>query len=107
MVYPSIDAAKLAEAKGISSTVVNARFVKPLDQELILRLAKASDKVITVEEGVLDGGFGSAIAELLADNGVEKPIRRIGLPSKFIEHGTRAEILDLYGLTAEKIASAF
>jgi 1-deoxy-D-xylulose-5-phosphate synthase len=107
MVYPAIEAAKLAETKGVSSTVVNARFVKPLDAELIIELAKASDKGVTVEEGVLEGGFGSAVAELLADKGIEKPIKRIGLPSKFIEHGTRAQILDIYGLTAEKIASAF
>ncbi len=107
MVYPAIEAAKIAEARSISSMVVNARFIKPLDEELILRLAKESDKMITVEEGVLEGGFGSAVAELLIDKGINKPIRRIGLPSKFIEHGTRAEILDLYGLTAEKIASAF
>ncbi|MFH1709518.1 MAG: 1-deoxy-D-xylulose-5-phosphate synthase, partial [bacterium] len=67
MVHPAVEAAKLAEIKGISSTVVDARFIKPLDEELILRLAKESDKIITIEEGVLDGGFGSAIAELLAD----------------------------------------
>jgi 1-deoxy-D-xylulose-5-phosphate synthase len=107
MVYPSIEAAKLAEAKSISSIVVNARFVKPLDKELIIRLAKGSDKVVTVEEGVLEGGFGSAVAELLDDSDVQKPVKRMGLPSKFIEHGTRNQILDLYGLTAEKIASAF
>jgi len=107
MVYPSSEAAKLAEAKGISSIVVNARFVKPLDKELVIRLAKGSDKVVTVEEGDLEGGFGSAVAELLDDNDVQKPVKRIGLPSKFIEHGTRNQILDLYGLTAEKIASAF
>ncbi|MFH1709743.1 MAG: transketolase C-terminal domain-containing protein, partial [bacterium] len=107
MVNPAIEAAKLAERKGISSTVVNARFIKPLDEKLILQLAKESDKIITIEEGVLDGGFGSAIAELLADKGVEKPLKRFGLPSKFIEHGARAQILDLYGLTSEKIASAF
>jgi 1-deoxy-D-xylulose-5-phosphate synthase len=107
MVYPSIEAAKMSESKGISSTVVNARFVKPLDKELIIRLAKGSDKVVTVEEGDLEGGFGSAVAELLDDNDVQKPVKRIGLPSKFIEHGTRNQILDIYGLTAEKIASAF
>ena len=106
MVYPSIEAAKIAEARGISSTVVNARFVKPLDEELIIELAKGSDKIVTVEEGVLEGGFGSAVVELLDDNDVRRPVKRIGLPSKFIEHGTRAQILDLYGLTSEKIASS-
>jgi 1-deoxy-D-xylulose-5-phosphate synthase len=107
MVYPAVEAAKLAEAKGISSIVVNARFAKPLDDELILKLANEADKIVTVEEGVLDGGFGSAVCELLMDNGINKPIKRLGLPSKFIEHGKRKEILDIYGLTPEKIASAF
>ncbi len=107
MVYPAIEAAKLSEKNGISSTVVNARFAKPLDNELIIKLTKESDKVVTVEEGVLDGGFGSAITELLSDQGLEKPVKRIGLPSQFIEHGKRAQILDIYGLTPGKIASAF
>jgi len=105
MVYPAIEAAKIAEAKGVSSIVVNARFAKPLDEDLLISLAKESDKIITVEEGVLDGGFGSAIAELLLDHGINKPIKRLGLPSKFIEHGKRDQILDIYGLTAEKIAA--
>jgi 1-deoxy-D-xylulose-5-phosphate synthase len=70
-------------------------------------LARESDRVVTVEEGDLECGFGSAVAELLADNDVQKPVKRMGLPSRFIEHGTRNQILDLYGLTAEKIASAF
>jgi 1-deoxy-D-xylulose-5-phosphate synthase len=107
MVYPAIEAAKLAEGKGINSIVVNSRFAKPLDEELILKLAKSAEKIVTIEEGVLEGGFGSAVAELLLDNGINKPIKRIGLPSKFIEHGKRSEILDMYGLTAEKIASSF
>lgn len=107
MAYPAVEAAKLAEVRGISSIVVNARFAKPLDEELIVKLAKGSDKIVTVEEGVLDGGFGSAVSELLIDNGINKPIKRLGLPDKFIEHGKRIEILDMYGLTAEKIASAF
>jgi 1-deoxy-D-xylulose-5-phosphate synthase len=107
MVYPAIEAAKLAEARGISSTVVNARFVKPLDKELILKLAAESDQIITIEEGVIEGGFGSSILELLNKNNISKPMKLLGLPMKFIEHGARKEILDQYGLTAEKIASAF
>lgn len=107
MVYPAIEVAKIAEAKGISSIVVNARFAKPLDEGLILRLANEAEKVVTIEEGVLDGGFGSAVIELLTDSGINKPVKRLGLPSRFIEHGKRSEILDRYGLTAEKIASAF
>jgi 1-deoxy-D-xylulose-5-phosphate synthase len=106
MVHPAVEAAKLAEAMGRSLTVVNARFVKPLDEELILKLANEADKIVTVEEGILDGGFGSAVSDLLIDHGINKPIKRLGLPDKFIEHGKRSEILDLYGLTPEKIASA-
>jgi 1-deoxy-D-xylulose-5-phosphate synthase len=107
MVYPAIAAAKMAEKNGKGSIVVNARFAKPLDAELIIRLSKEAGKIITVEEGVLDGGFGSAVVELLADNGIKKDITRLGLPSKFIEHGKRAEILDMYGLSPEKMASVF
>lgn len=107
MVQPAMEAAKLAESRGVRSTVVNARFVKPLDKELLMKLAKTAEKIITIEEGVLDGGFGSAVSELLIDNGINKPIKRLGLPDKFIEHGKRAEILDQYGLTPEKIASVF
>jgi len=103
MVYPAIDAAKLLEKDGIAATAINARFVKPLDRELILNLAKAVDRIITVEEGVLEGGFGSAVMELLLEEGIKIPILRIGLPSKFIEQGKREELLDIYGLTPQKI----
>lgn len=107
MVYPAVEAAKSAEARGISSVVLNARYAKPLDEELMISLAEEADKIVTVEEGVLDGGFGSAVVELLIDKGIQKPVKRIGLPSAFIEHGARNKILEMYGLTAEKIASAF
>ena len=103
MVYPSIAAAKQLVKAGVSVTVINARFVKPLDEELILNSVKAADRVITVEEGVLDGGFGSAVLELLAEKGINIPVKRLGLPAKFIEQGKRAELLDIYGLTPQKI----
>jgi len=103
MVQPSVEAASALEKEGIAATVINARFVKPLDKELILKTVKNCDQVVTIEEGVLDGGFGSAICELLADEKVNIPVLRLGLPSKFIEHGKRAEILEKYGLTAERI----
>ena len=99
MVGPSIEAAeKLGQTK-----VINARFVKPLDKDLIVKEAGKAEQVVTVEEGVLEGGFGSAVMELFSEAGVSVPVQRIGLPSKFIEHGKRDEILDEYGLTAEKI----
>ncbi|MDI6731473.1 MAG: 1-deoxy-D-xylulose-5-phosphate synthase [Candidatus Margulisbacteria bacterium] len=103
MVYPSIEAAKLLENEGIAATVFNARFVKPLDKKAIVHLAKEVDRIVTVEEGVLEGGFGSAVAELLIDEEITLPIQRIGLPDKFIEQGKRQELLGIYGLTADGI----
>ncbi|MFA5183637.1 MAG: transketolase C-terminal domain-containing protein, partial [Syntrophales bacterium] len=104
MVHPALEAAKLAEKDGVGATVLNARFVKPLDRDLILREAKKADHIVTVEEGVLEGGFGSAVLELLAAEGIVKPVTRLGLPSKFIGHGKREYVLDRYGLTAVGIA---
>jgi 1-deoxy-D-xylulose-5-phosphate synthase len=103
MVYPSIEAAKLLEKDGVAATVVNARFVKPLDKELILKEIKSAKSVVTIEEGVLQGGFGSAVLELLAENGVRVPVKCLGLPTQFIEQGKRSELLADNGLTPEGI----
>ncbi len=99
MVDPAV---KAAEKLG-NATVINARFVKPLDKELILNAVKNAKHVVTVEEGVLEGGFGSAILELLSDEGINIPIHRLGIPSEFVEQGKRSELLEKYGLTAEGI----
>ena len=99
MVQPSREAAHhLTDVN-----VVNVGFIKPLDKKLILGAVKEAEKIITVEEGVLEGGFGSAIMELLSDEKICLPVRRIGLPSKFIEHGKREDILEEYGLTTKEI----
>ncbi|HLD34753.1 MAG TPA: 1-deoxy-D-xylulose-5-phosphate synthase, partial [Patescibacteria group bacterium] len=103
MVQPSIDASKMLEKDKIAATVINARFVTPIDKDLILKGIKNADKIITVEEGVLDGGFGSAVLELLSEAKINTPIKRFGLPCKFIEHGKRDFILSKYGLDAEGI----
>ncbi len=103
MVYPSIEAAKMLEKDGIAAIVINARFAKPLDKELIIESAKLTGLVVTVEEGILNGGFGSAVVELLADHGIRVPVKRIGLPDNFIEHGKREAILEIYGLTPQNI----
>jgi 1-deoxy-D-xylulose-5-phosphate synthase len=95
-------ARRLEEEYGVSTTVVNMRFVKPLDEALILRLAK-SMPLVTVEEAALAGGMGSAVLELLADHGVETRVRRRGIPDVFVEHGTRKELLQHIGLTANDI----
>jgi 1-deoxy-D-xylulose-5-phosphate synthase len=78
------------EEQGVHATLINARFVKPLDLELIIPHARRIKKIITVEEHVLDGGFGSAILEMLMDNDVtDVVLKRIGIQNRFVEHGSQ------------------
>jgi 1-deoxy-D-xylulose-5-phosphate synthase len=91
-------AAELAE-EGIRAAAVNVRWAKPLDEELILRLARATGHLITVENHMTAGGFGSAVLELLAAHDVLVPIKIIGLPDIFVEHGTPAILKELHGLS--------
>jgi 1-deoxy-D-xylulose-5-phosphate synthase len=105
-VYPAMEAAKLLEAKGIRATVVNARFVKPLDRDLILGVARRTGCVVTVEENALQGGFGSAILELLADEGMtEVRVKRVGIPDRYIEQGPQAQLRQDLGLDGAGIAA--
>jgi len=106
MVAPSLEAASLLEAQGISAAVVDARFVKPLDAKLILEVAQRCGALVTVEENSVAGGFGSAVLELLQENGVAVALRRLGLPDRFIEHGPRVTLLEMNGLTPAGIAAA-
>ena len=102
MVYPAFEAAELLDKENIGCTVVNARFVKPLDEALFLELAKGKQWIVTVEEGVLAGGFGSAVIEFFEKH-ERPPIQALGLPDRFIEHGKRESLLDSLGLSAQKI----
>jgi 1-deoxy-D-xylulose-5-phosphate synthase len=102
-VYPALAAAARLEEQGFSATVVNARFVKPLDENLILTLAAKHGRVLTVEENVLAGGFGSAILELLADRGLMVAVKRLGIQDIFVEHGAPAILRQKYGLDADGI----
>ncbi len=90
---------------GYQPTIINARFVKPLDSELILEICNNHDNIITIEEGCLSGGFGSAVRAFLHDNNLENKLHRIGIPDNFVEHGTRDELLAELGLCAENIIS--
>jgi 1-deoxy-D-xylulose-5-phosphate synthase len=101
MVRPALEAG--AE---LGATVANMRFVKPLDDELVLRLATTHELVVTVEENVLEGGAGSAVLESLAAQGVEVPVLQLGLPDHFVEHGDPAQLLADCGLDAAGIARA-
>jgi 1-deoxy-D-xylulose-5-phosphate synthase len=97
-------AAALLRSRGLTPTVVDARFVKPLDGELLGRLAATHRLLVTVEENVLAGGFGSAVLEEVAPSRVE--VLRFGLPDAFVPHGDRARLLRDAGLTAEAVAAA-
>jgi 1-deoxy-D-xylulose-5-phosphate synthase len=103
-VYPALDAAKELEKQGFAATVVNVRFVKPLDESLILSLAAQHGRILTVEENVLAGGFGSAVLELLADHDLfGVTVKRLGIPDVFMEHGTQGVLRKQYELDAAGI----
>ena len=106
MVQAAEKAADLLAEEGIAVRVVNMRFVKPLDTELLLSLARDPEirGLVTLEENVLAGGFGSAVLEALSDAGVLLPVRRFGIGDTFVEQGTREELLELCGLTAPQVA---
>jgi len=106
-VYPALEAAEVLGRKGFSVGVVNARFVKPLDAELIMSVANKTGRLITVEENVLQGGFGSAVLELLYDSGLQNvKIKRLGIPDRYIEQGSQAQLRKDVGIDAEGIAAA-
>ncbi|MBD2133676.1 1-deoxy-D-xylulose-5-phosphate synthase [Sphaerospermopsis sp. FACHB-1094] len=104
MVYPGMQAAEILSEHGIEATVINARFVKPLDTDLIVPLAKQIGRVVTLEEGCLMGGFGSAVAEALLDADVVVPVKRIGVPDILVDHATPDESKTSLGLTSQQIA---
>lgn len=98
LLYPALEAADKLDA-----TVANMRWAKPLDTELLLQLAASHDALVTVEEGCIQGGAGSAVMEALAQAGIVRPVLQLGLPDRFIEHGDPARLLALQGLDAEGI----
>jgi 1-deoxy-D-xylulose-5-phosphate synthase len=104
MVYPAMQAAEILSEHGIEATVINARFVKPLDTELILPLAKQIGRVVTLEEGCLMGGFGSAVAEALMDADILVPVKRIGVPDILVDHATPEQSFAALGLSSPQIA---
>jgi len=98
LLYPA-----LAAAEKLDVTVANMRFVKPLDTELLLQLARTHDALVTVEEGCVQGGAGSAVIEALQAAGVTLPVLTLGLPDEFIEHGDPGKLLAGLGLDAAGI----
>jgi len=96
----------LAAGAELNATVANMRFVKPVDRELAYRLATSHDLLVTVEENVVAGGAGAAVAEALAADGVSVPLLHLGLPDAFVEHGDPQLLLADCGLDAQGIARA-
>ena len=104
MVNSTLQAAEILSEHGIETTVINARFCKPLDTELMFPLAKQIGKVVTLEEGCVMGGFGSAVAEALLDADILVPIKRLGVPDILVDHATPDESKAELGLTSPQIA---
>ena len=104
MVLPSLCASEKLERDGIRTSVINARFIKPLDIATLCNIASEVKTVITIEENVLQGGFGSAVLEILSENGLSNSVScRIGLPDEFVEHGSQAELREKFGLDIKGI----
>ena len=101
LLYPVLEA-----AERLNATVINMRWAKPLDVELLLQVASAHPLLVTIEEGSVMGGAGSAVAEALAAAGQQRPLLQLGLPDRFIEHGDPARLLSLHGLDADGIVAS-
>jgi 1-deoxy-D-xylulose-5-phosphate synthase len=106
LAFGTMVAPSLAAAEALDATVANMRFVKPLDEAMVRQLAQDHDMLVTVEEGCLRGGAGSACLECLADAGINLPLLRLGLPDEFIEHGDPALLLNQHGLDAQGIRAS-
>ncbi len=105
MVNPSLAAAEKLAEQGIQLAVINMRFIKPLDRNLVIQHATRSGVLVTVEENALEGGFGTAVLELLEEEEIDGvKVKRIGFPDRYIEQGEQAELRAMYGLDADGIA---
>jgi 1-deoxy-D-xylulose-5-phosphate synthase len=93
-------------AERLDATLVNMRFVKPLDQELVIALAERHRAIVTIEENAVAGGAGSAVGELLALQGLQLPLLHVGIPDRFIEHGSRESCLAAAGLDAAGLSAS-
>jgi 1-deoxy-D-xylulose-5-phosphate synthase len=107
LVFAALEAADRLAAKGVGVTVINARFIKPLDEELLLSRIAATDALVTIEENALCGGFGSALLELCEQRGLRPRVRRLGIPDRFIPHGRASRLRAECGLDADGIVGAY
>ncbi len=107
-VHPSLEAAEVLAGEGIEAMVVNMRFAKPMDAELLKQVGRSVKRLITIEDHTLHGGFSSAVLESLADQGLLRNTRvlRLGIPDSFVPHGAPKILLKLIGIDAERIAES-
>ncbi|CAN5727922.1 1-deoxy-D-xylulose-5-phosphate synthase [soil metagenome] len=106
MVEPAVKAADLLAARGISTRVINARFVKPIDETTVLDAATQCGCLVTIEENVMAGGFGSKVLELLAANSVMVPVRTLGVADRIYEQASQKRLREIAGLTTDDIVDA-
>ncbi len=106
MVHPALETAAILDSEGLDIAVVDARFVKPLDAQLLRQVISAVPAIVTAEEHCLDGGFGSAVMEFVEREGLSHrvPVHRLGLPCAFVAHGSRSQLLGVCGIDAAQIA---
>jgi len=104
MVAPAMATAGLLQERGVRAAVVNARFLRPLDEALIAPLARRTGRVVTMEEGCLAGGFGAAVVEVLSDQEVLVPVLRLGIPDVLVDHATPDQSKQSLGLTPSQMA---
>jgi 1-deoxy-D-xylulose-5-phosphate synthase len=104
MVHPAMATAGLLQEQGVRAAVINARFLRPLDEALILPMARRIGRVVTMEEGCLPGGFGAAVTESLVDHDVLVPVFRIGIPDVLVDHASPAQSKATLGLTPPQMA---
>ena len=104
MVAPAMATAGLLQEKGVRAAVINARFLRPLDEALILPMARRIGRVVTMEEGALPGGFGAAVVEILNDRELAVPVLRIGIPDQLVDHASPDQSKQSLGLTPAQMA---
>ena len=106
MVEESQNAIEKFKINGITPQLVNARFVKPLDEKMLDEISQNFPFVMTIEEGALEGGFGSAVLSYLNSKNYNGKVHRLGIPDEFVDHGERRRLLSELGLTSRKISEA-
>ena len=103
MMTAAAKAAELLQADGYHPMLVNMRFIKPLDEAMLLKAAEKCDLIVTVEDNLKMGGFGSKVLEFYGEKGISKDVLNLGFPDRYIEQGTQAQLFERYGLDAEGI----